>query len=66
MMLMCNVIHLMLIKEHVYQCHEVLIISKLSIKKVINLIQMMKILNKMISVIAMLQLSNEMIIKNNI
>ena len=53
-MLMCNAIHLMLIKECVYQHHEVLMMSKLSIKRAINLIQMMEILNKMVSAITVL------------
>ena len=54
MMLICNTIHLMLIRECVYQHHEMLIINKLNIKRAINLIQMMKILNKIMSVITVL------------
>ena len=53
MMLICNIIHLMLIKKCVYQCHEMLMMNKLNIKKVINSAQMMKILNKIMNVITM-------------
>ena len=66
MMSMCNIIHSVLIKEHVYQHHEMLTISKLSIKRATNSAQMMEILNKMMSAIAVLQLNNKMIIENSI
>ena len=66
MMLMCNTIHSVLIKEHIYQYHEVLMMSKLSIKKIINLAQIMKILNKIMSAIAVLQLNNKMITENSV
>ena len=66
MMSICNAIHSVLTRKHVYQHHEMLAMSKLSIKKAINLAQMMKILNKIISVIVVLQLSSKMITENSV
>ena len=66
MMLMCNTIHLMLARECVYQCHEVLMMSKLSIKRATNSAQMMEILNKMMSAITVLWLNSKMITENSV
>ena len=54
MMLMCNAIYLVLVRGHVCQHHEVLMMSKLSIRKATNSAQMMEVLDKMVSVIVML------------
>ena len=56
--MICNFIHLMLLRNQVCKYHEMLIMNKFKIMKIDSLIIMLQMLNNVIKVIAVLHLSN--------
>ena len=63
--MMCNFIHLMLLKNQVYKYHEMLIMNKFKIMKIDSSIIILQILNNVIKAITVFYLNNANI-ENNV
>ena len=58
LMMIYNFIHLMLLKNQVCECHEMLMINKLEIMRINSSTIMLQMLNSVIKAITVLYLSN--------
>ena len=55
---MCNFIHLVLLRNQICKCHEMLTMNKLEIIKIDSSTAMLQMLNNVIKAIAVLHLNN--------